>query len=168
MAGTADRTDPALWESVKREVTRGAKGGRAGQWSVRKAQLAVAEYKKKGGGYRGPKPADNHLRQWTEEDWGTKSGGQSGETGERYLPRRARQHLSDREYAETTAKKRHDTRLGKQFSRQPEKIARKTAADWSPALAGLPRAALLERAARAGISGRSRMRKGELVAALLK
>jgi len=31
------------------------KGGRAGQWSARKAQIAVARYKKSGGGYKGKK-----------------------------------------------------------------------------------------------------------------
>ena len=50
MSDTAEKTDPALWEEVKEEVTAGSKGGRAGQWSARKAQLAVAEYKKRGGG----------------------------------------------------------------------------------------------------------------------
>ena len=95
MATTAEKTDPGLWESIKTRVTRGAKGGRPGQWSARKAQLAVGEYKKAGGGYRGPKRADNHLRQWQREEWGTKSGRKSTDTGERYLPRKAREHLTD-------------------------------------------------------------------------
>ena len=42
------RSNPKLWESVKKKVTRGSKGGKSGQWSARKAQLAVAEYKKRG------------------------------------------------------------------------------------------------------------------------
>ena len=29
------------------------RGGKAGQWSARKAQLLASEYKKAGGGYRG-------------------------------------------------------------------------------------------------------------------
>ncbi|GAA0598432.1 hypothetical protein GCM10009416_40760 [Craurococcus roseus] len=127
MAGTAEKTDPKLWDRVKKQVTASDKGGRKGQWSARKAQLASAEYKKKGGGYQGRKTADNHLAQWTKEDWGTKSGRASRSTGERYLPRRAREKLSDEEYGRSTAAKRRDTAKGKQFSRQPTEVARKMA-----------------------------------------
>ena len=127
MAERAKRTDEKLWEKVKARVTKGSKGGDAGEWSARKAQLAVSEYKKAGGGYEGGKSADNSLTQWTKEDWGTKSGKKSGETHERYLPRKAREELSDGEYARTTAAKRRDTAKGKQFSSQPEDVARKTA-----------------------------------------
>jgi hypothetical protein len=127
MATTAKKTNPALWDKVKGNVTRGDKGGRPGQWSARKAQMAVAEYKKRGGGYAGKKTGDNHLVQWTGEDWGTKSGRKSTKTGERYLPRKAREKLSDAEYERTTRKKRADTAKGKQFSRQPKDVARKVA-----------------------------------------
>ncbi|WP_372624072.1 hypothetical protein [Falsiroseomonas sp.] len=51
MGGTATRTGPDPWEAVKRSVTRSGKGGRKGQWSVRKAQLPVQEYKRRGGRY---------------------------------------------------------------------------------------------------------------------
>lgn len=127
MARSAKRTDPDLWEKVKKEVTASDKGGRKGQWSARKAQFAVQEYKQRGGGYAGEKRADNSLQQWTDEDWGTKSGRKSRQTGERYLPREAREALSDEEYARTTKKKRKDTAKGKQFSAQPEDVQRKTA-----------------------------------------
>jgi len=147
MAATAKKTDPGLWDKVKAEVTQGDRGGRPGQWSARKAQMAVQAYKKQGGGYAGGKDADNHLKQWTDERWGTKSGGKSGETGERYLPERASNHLAKEEYAETTAKKRADTRQGKQFSGQPPTIARKTAQDRSHgSKAGGPDLAPLKRA----------------------
>jgi hypothetical protein len=128
MAATAEKTDPALWDKVKQAVTQGDHGGKPGQWSARKAQLAVQAYKKQGGGYKGRKTADNHLRQWTEEDWGTKSGKTSGQPHERYLPKRARERLSDQEYAATTRKKRQDAARGKQFSAQPAAFARKAAA----------------------------------------
>ncbi len=170
MAGTAEKTDPELWDKVKHEVTEGDKGGKPGQWSARKAQLAVHDYKAEGGGYKGEKTEDNHLHQWTEEHWRTKSGKASGETGERYLPEKAIDHLSDSEYRQSSAKKRADTKRGKQYSAQPKAIAAKTAHDRGPEahaeLDGLTVAALRERAAKAGIAGRSRMRKPELVAAL--
>ena len=71
------------------------------------------------------------LDSWTKEDWGTKSGKNSTQgkkaTGERYLPKKARESLSDKEYARSTAKKRAAIRSGKQHSRQPDDVAKKTA-----------------------------------------
>ena len=127
MSKSARRSDPKLWEQVKAEITASDRGGRSGQWSARKAQLAVQEYKRRGGRYFGAKTADNSLEAWTRQDWGTRSGKTSKETGERYLPRKARESLSASEYQYTTKKKRADARAGKQFSRQPRDIARKTA-----------------------------------------
>ena len=72
------------------------------------------------------KPQES-LKKWGEQDWGTKSGKKSSETGERYLPKKAREALSDLEYAATSAKKRKDKAAGKQHSKQPKKIAEKTA-----------------------------------------
>ncbi len=163
MAATAEKTDPALWEKVKASVTAGDKGGHAGQWSARKAQLAVAEYKKAGGGYKGKKAADNHLAEWTHEHWGTKSGKPSGETGERYLPEKARAALTDKEYARTTAKKRADSAKCKQFSAQPKDVAAKAA---DARLEDLPVAELKRRAATRQVAGRSKMTKAQLVQAL--
>ena len=45
-------TKPELRKRLFREIKSGTKGGRAGQWSARKAQLLAARYKKAGGGYR--------------------------------------------------------------------------------------------------------------------
>jgi hypothetical protein len=77
------------------------------------------------------KKSQKSLKKWTSEDWGTKSGKPSTQgskaTGERYLPKKARESLSAKEYAATTRKKRQDTAAGKQFSKQPKKIAKKTA-----------------------------------------
>lgn len=162
MSDTAEKTDPALWEKVKAEVTAAAKGGKKGQWSARKAQLAVAEYRKRGGDYVGARDADNSLHQWTEEEWGTKSGRNSGDTGERYLPKNARAALSDKEYAQTTAKKRADTKKGRQFSAQPKHVADKTRAHRDHRT----RAMLYAEAKKRGIAGRSKMNKAALLAAL--
>ena len=162
MSETAEKTDPELWEKIKQRVTAGDKGGDPGEWSARKAQLAVAEYKKAGGSYRGNKDPHNHLVEWTREDWGTKSGKESGETGERYLPKAAREALSDEEYKRTTAKKRADRRRGKQFSAQPADVAKKV----TRARTGGTKADLLEQARKQGIKGRSKMSKAQLEAAL--
>ena len=66
------------------------------------------------------------LRSWTKQKWRTKSGKKSSETGERYLPEKAIKALSSAEYARTTKKKREDTKKGKQHSKQPKNIAKKT------------------------------------------
>lgn len=71
------------------------------------------------------------LSNWTKEDWGTKSGKNSTQgskaTGERYLPKKARESLSDKEYNRSTARKRAAMRKGQQHSKQPDDIAKKTA-----------------------------------------
>jgi len=72
------------------------------------------------------KKSQKSLKDWGKQDWGTKSGKKSSDTGERYLPKKAREALSDSEYAATTAKKRKDKAAGKQHSKQPDKIADKT------------------------------------------
>jgi hypothetical protein len=123
---TARRSHPALWAEVVREVTAGDKGGKPGQWSARKAQLAVALYKAAGGGYVGAKSPANALAKWTREHWRTKSGAASLATGERYLPEAAIAALSDAEYAATTRAKRAGLRRGEQFTPQPPSIAAKT------------------------------------------
>ena len=126
------RSDEPKWKRIVAAVKAGSKGGKPGQWSARKAQLATQRYKKSGGSYSGPKTkAQKSLSKWTKEKWGTKSGKNSTQgkkaTGERYLPQKARESLSKKEYAKTSAKKRRDTKAGKQFSSQPKKIAKKTA-----------------------------------------
>jgi len=120
------RTKPDLWTRVKAEVTRGNKGGLSGQWSARKAQLAVKLYKDRGGKYIGKKSSKNSLHQWTIQDWRTKSGLPSLVTGERYLPSKAIKSLSSSEYYRTTRKKRQGLRRGEQFTKQPKSIMRKT------------------------------------------
>jgi hypothetical protein len=63
------------------------------------------------------KKPQRSLRAWTKQKWRTKSGKKSSETGERYLPEKAIKALSA-----------EDTKKGKQFSKQPKKVARKTRA----------------------------------------
>jgi hypothetical protein len=72
------------------------------------------------------KKSQRSLKAWTKQKWRTKSGKKSSETGERYLPEKAIKSLSSAEYAATTKKKREDTKKGKQHSKQPKKIAKKT------------------------------------------
>ena len=46
-------TKPALRKRLFKKIKAGTKGGKAGQWSARKAQMLAKQYKAKGGGYRG-------------------------------------------------------------------------------------------------------------------
>ena len=122
------RTNEALWEKSK----AAAKAKMGGKHSARAMQLAAKMYKEKGGDYSGPKTeAQKSMTKWTKEDWGTKSGKNSTlgakATGERYLPKKARESLTSAEYAATTKAKRAGTKAGKQFVKQPKAIAAKTA-----------------------------------------
>lgn len=88
------RLHPKLWEEIQSKWYKGTKGGLAGKWNARKAQLAVQEYKRVSrerfgdDGYRGKKPR-NALVKWTEEDWGY--AGAKGKS--RYLPKKVREAL---------------------------------------------------------------------------
>ncbi len=121
---TATKKNPALWKQIVSRVKAGTKGGDAGEWSARKAQLAVSLYKKAGGSYAGPKRSTS-LSKWTQQNWRTKSGKPSSQTGERYLPEKAIKSLSSAEYAATSRAKREGTAKGKQFVAQPKSIAKK-------------------------------------------
>jgi hypothetical protein len=123
---TAKKKNQGLWRSIVARVKAGSKGGDSGEWSARKAQLAVSLYKKAGGSYEGPKRSTS-LSKWTRQNWRTKSGKPSSETGERYLPKKAIKSLSPQEYAATTKAKRQGTSAGKQFVAQPKSIAKKVA-----------------------------------------
>ncbi len=129
---TAQYTKPALRERLKKKIMASSKGGRAGQWSARKAQLLAHEYKEKGGGYRGGKnEAQKHLDSWTKEKWQTSdekparrktSGGKKTTT--RYLPKKAWSKLSASEKRATNTKKRSGTKKGKQFVANTKKAAK--------------------------------------------
>ena len=73
------------------------------------------------------KAPQQSLKDWTAQKWRTKSGKRSSDTGERYLPESAIKSLTPSEYAETTRDKRAGKAAGKQFVKQPPKIAAKTA-----------------------------------------
>ena len=78
------------------------------------------------------KKSQRSLTAWTKQKWRTRSGKPSTQgpkaTGERYLSEKAIKALSAKEYAATTRAKRKATKKGKQVSRQPKKIAKKTRA----------------------------------------
>lgn len=45
-------TKPTMRRRLFYKIKAGSKGGRAGQWSARKAQMLARQYKAKGGGYK--------------------------------------------------------------------------------------------------------------------
>ena len=45
-------TKPAMRKRLFNKIKACSKGGRAGQWSARKAQMLVKEYEANGGGYK--------------------------------------------------------------------------------------------------------------------
>lgn len=129
------RKDEARWQRIKKSVQESDKGGRKGQWSAIKAGIATRKYqdqmhkigKQPYHTTRKPSARSNSFVKWLKEDWRTKSNKRSRDTGERFLPHKAIEALTNKEYNATSAKKRRDTKKGKQFSQQPAKIATKTA-----------------------------------------
>jgi hypothetical protein len=121
---TAKKTNPSLWNKVVSDVKSSSKGGDVGEWSARKAQLAVQKYKASGGGYEGPKKADNNLAKWTDQKWRT-SDNTPSEGKKRYLPDKAWSTLSPGEKAATNRAKAEGNKTGKQFVAQPKTIAKK-------------------------------------------
>jgi hypothetical protein len=79
--------------------------------------------KKMAGG--GLAKSQQSLKAWGDQEWTTKSGKKSSETGERYLPKKAIQALSPQEYAATTRAKRAGKAQGQQFVPQPQKVKAK-------------------------------------------
>ncbi|MEW9920446.1 DUF5872 domain-containing protein [Marimonas sp. MJW-29] len=159
---SAEKTDSELWEKVKDKHLQSDKGGEPGQWSARKAQLAVQEYKRRGGAYAedGTDQEDTDLHQWTEEDWGTKSGEASADSGERYLPKKVRMLLTEDEYARSTQKKKDGDQ---QFVDQPDDVKKKVSHIKEN---GPTKDMLMERAQDLEIEGRSSMDKDELLQAI--
>jgi hypothetical protein len=94
------------------------------------------------------------------------SGARSRDSGERYLPREAHEHLSEEEYRRTSAKKRQDMRHGQQFSRRPDDVARKAGPYRHHEANASNKADLMAEARRRGVPGRSRMDKDALRRAL--
>jgi hypothetical protein len=45
-------TKPTMRKQLFTKIKAGTKGGKAGQWSARKAQMLAKEYKAAGGGYK--------------------------------------------------------------------------------------------------------------------
>ena len=45
-------TKPTMRKRLFQKIKAGTKGGSAGQWSARKAQMLARQYKAKGGGYK--------------------------------------------------------------------------------------------------------------------
>jgi hypothetical protein len=121
---TATKTNPGLWKRVVSSVKAGSKGGDAGEWSARKAQLAVKKYKDAGGGYKGAKSESNSLSKWSKQEW-TTSSGKPSEGKRRYLPKAAWKALSSSEKSATNKAKAEGNKAGKQFVKQPKSIASK-------------------------------------------
>lgn len=72
------------------------------------------------------KASQRSLKKWTEQEW-TTSDGSLSEGKKRYLPKKAWKALSAGEKAATNRAKAEGDAKGKQFVKQPDKIAKKVA-----------------------------------------
>lgn len=100
---------PDLREKLKDQIKAGDKGGKTGGWSARKAQLLTHEYEKAGGGYLRDERTESqqHLEEWTDQDWRTEDGkpADKGDKTARYLPAEAWEKLTPAQRKATNAKK---------------------------------------------------------------
>ena len=122
------RTKESMWKRIVASVKAGSKGGRPGQWSARKAQLATTRYKKAGGGYKGKKSSSNKLSKWSKQKWDYVSKGDKKKPRKkrgRYLPESVRKSLSPSEKSATNRKKRAASAKGKQKAKYSKKVAGK-------------------------------------------
>jgi len=129
-------TKPNLRKKLFDKIKKGNRGGDAGEWSARKAQLLAKEYKEQGGGYKKAPNADQKsLKKWSNQNWMTsdtyknlKKGRDTevkSEGTKRYLPKKAWQNLTDKEVAETNLSKQKGNAKGNQFVAQPKEVAKK-------------------------------------------
>ena len=122
------RTKESMWKRIVASVKSGSAGGRPGQWSARKAQLATARYKKAGGGYKGKKSSSNKLSKWSKQKWDYVSKSDKKKPRKkrgRYLPESVRKSLSPSEKSATNRKKRAASAKGKQKAKYSKKVAGK-------------------------------------------
>ena len=119
------KANPRLWESIKKKVMSGSKGGPKGRWSARKAQLLVAQYKAKGGKFKGKKSKHNSLSKWSREKWDyiSKSGRKSKRG--RYLPEKVRRSLTPAEKRRENKKKGSKRGKNVKYSRSVNKKMKK-------------------------------------------
>lgn len=125
---TAKKTQPAKWKRIVASVKAGSKGGPAGKWSARKAQIATARYKKAGGGYKGAKSSSNRLTKWSKQEWGYVTKGDEKKPRKkrgRYLPKKVRASLTKSQKAATNRKKRAASAAGKGKAKYSKAVARK-------------------------------------------
>lgn len=126
---------PDLREKLKEDIMAGDKGGKPGQWSARKAQLLVHEYEAAGGGYLSDERTESqqHLEEWTNQDWRTEDGkpADKGDKTARYLPAEAWEKLTPAQRKATNAKKLKGSAEGKTHVANTKKAkeARQQASD---------------------------------------
>lgn len=101
----AKKADPELWKKIKTKVTKSKKGGPAGKWSARKAQLAVKMYKDAGGKYIGNRKKNNSLTKWTNQNWRYNNSNRG-----RYLPDKVWKQLTPAQKAAENRRKSNKSR----------------------------------------------------------
>jgi hypothetical protein len=122
------KTNEKMWKRIVASVKSGSAGGRPGQWSARKAQIATKRYKKAGGGYKGAKSSSNSLSKWSKQKWDYVSKGDKKKPRKkrgRYLPESVRKSLSPSQKAATNKKKRAASKAGKQKAKYSKSVAKK-------------------------------------------
>lgn len=117
----AVKSNPKLWSEVVDEVKNSTLAGKSGTWNARKAQHAVRIYKSRGGKYKSKKSDKNSLTIWTKEDWGYID----GQPGNRYLPKKVRESLTEQEKYIENRRKKEATKKGSIKAKYSDTVAAK-------------------------------------------
>ena len=94
-------TKPTMRKNLFNKIKAGSKGGKAGQWSARKAQMLAKQYKAKGGAINrnGSAKSQKSLKKWGKQN-GVPQTENLAKVKE-YLPDAAWKSLSKSEKAKT-------------------------------------------------------------------
>lgn len=118
-------------EQAKNRIKAGSKGGPAGVWSARKAQLLGTYCKKHGCSLDRNSKAAKSMKKWQDEKWTTSDGSPSRKEGrksvKRYRPASVWKKLDKKEKASLNRSKTAGDKKGKAIVSLPKKLKKKAA-----------------------------------------
>lgn len=91
-----DKTKPRLYKQIYDRLMASSKYGDPGEWSARKSQALVREYKERGGDWKKQKRSTTSLERWQQQNW-RYSSRKYAELDGRYLPDAVWKRLTSRQ-----------------------------------------------------------------------
>lgn len=114
---SSTRTNPQLWEDVKKYVNENYK--EYGKWNAYKSAISVKLYKKMGGKYKGSRSPNNSMSKWLREKWTRIN---SRDKNSRFLPKRVINKMSASLKRSENKRKKSSRRRGESKSKYSPKL----------------------------------------------